>query len=280
MNTKYYVSTIAALVAAAALAVPQSPVVIYGQVRDEYGNNLQNSSALTLKLVNAGDISAFAYAKTTVGETAYPGMNYRLSLEIDSEGPTRSYAVLEGTEMRICFFDDTGELPATPSTIFNVPANGTALRKDFFLGNDGDGDGMPDVWEAWALQMDGKPSDDAAIAAFKPGDDPDGDGMSNLRELLAGTDPFLATDLFEITHFVKTGESDRTEIKFTTSPGRKYRIVMATGLGADAAWVPVAASLTPSGAAEYTTYPGTGRDRLLYIDTPASDSAFFRVAVQ
>lgn len=280
MNTKFNVSAFAALVAAAALAVPQSPVVIYGQIRDEYGNNLQNSSALTLKLVKASDASGVAYAKTTVGETAYPGMNYRLSLEIDSEGPTRSYAVLEGTEMRICFFDDTGELPATPSTVFNVPANGTALRKDFFLGNDGDGDGMPDVWEAWVLEMDGKPFDDAAIAAFKPGDDPDGDGMNNLRELLAGTDPFLATDLFEITHFVKTGEGYRTEIKFTTSPDRKYRIVTATGLGTDAAWVPVAASLTPSGAAEYTTYIGTGRDRMLYIDTPSDNAGFFRVVAQ
>ena len=280
MNTKLNVSALAALCAAAALAAPQSPVVIYGQVRDEYGNNLQNSSAVTLKLARADDASGTVYATTTVGETPYPGMNYRLSLEIDSEGPTRPYAVVQGTAMQIRFFGDAGELPATQGTVFDVPPNGTPLRKDFFLGEDADGDGMPDVWEAWTLQLDGRAADAAAIAAFKPGDDPDGDGMNNMRELLAGTDPFLKTDLFEITHFVKTGEGDRTEIKFTTSPDRKYRIVTATGLGADAVWVPVATSLTPSGAAEYTTYPGTGRDRMLYIDTPASDSAFFRVAVQ
>jgi hypothetical protein len=263
----------------AALAIPQSPVVTYGLVRDEYGNPIKRSSALSAKLVKADAPDGFVYASTTVGETAYPDMNYRLQLEIDSEGPTRSYAVLEGTEMRIRFFIGDEEQPATPTPVFTTPANGTAQRKDYALGTDADGDGLPDAWEAWVLSAGGNASDAAAIAAFAPGADADGDGMSNYREFLAGTDPFISTDLLEITRFVKTGSGDRTEIRFTTVPGRSYRVVSTATLE-DPVWTPVATSRNAEGEAAYETYSGTGRQITVYIDTPGTDSAFFRVAAQ
>lgn len=123
------------------------------------------------------------------------------------------------------------------------------------------------------------PSTPEGIAAFKPGDDSDGDGMSNYREFLAGTDPFLDTDLFAITHFAKTGAGDRTEIRFTTVPGRTYRVVASATLG-NSEWMPIATTRTADGATAFETYAGTGRAITLYIDTPMTDAAFFRVAAQ
>lgn len=276
---KNIIATMLTLAAVEALAIPQSPVVTYGMIRDEYGNPLKGSSALTMKLVKADAPDGQVYALTSVGETGYPGVNYRLSLEIDSTGPSRPYAVLEGTEMEIEFFIDGERQTVTPSPVFAVPANGTAQRKDYSLGQDADGDGLPDAWEAWVLSIDGRPCDAAAIAAFKPGDDSDGDGMDNLQEFFAGTDPFLATDLFAITHFVKTGAGNRTEIRFTTVPGRTYRVLTAETLE-NPAWNPVATSRISDGPTAYETYAGTGRDITLYIDTPMADAAFFRVAAQ
>lgn len=277
MKSKLTVLAFAALCAAAANAIPQAPVITYGMVRDEFGNPLKASSALSLNLVRADAPDGQVYATTPVGETAYPGMNYRLSLEIDSAGPSRPYAVLEGTEMKIKFLIGGEEQVATPTPVFTTPANGTAQRKDYALGTDVDGDGMPDAWETWVLQVAGLPYDAGAMAGFKPGDDADGDGMSNIREFFAGTDPFLDTDLFAITSYKKVGDSNRTEIRFTTVPGRTYRVV-ATPTLEDAVWSPVATTRSAAGVAAYETYAGTGREITVYIDAPVEDAAFYRVA--
>ena len=267
----------AALLPLVVWAIPQSPVITYGLVRDEFGNPVKGVSALELKLVKNSDPDGTVYAKTVVGETAYPGMNYRLSLEVDSAGPERQYAVLKGTEMRIRFQTGGVDQPATPSPVFAVPEPGTAQRLDWSLGEDADADGMPDAWETWVLQVAGLPYDAGAVAGFKPGDDADGDGMSNIREFYAGTDPFLATDLFAITSYARVGASNRTEIKFTTVPGRTYRVV-ATPTFDNASWSPVATTRSAAGETAYETYAGTGREITVYIDTPVADSAFYRVA--
>ena len=269
----------AILATAAAVAIPQAPVVTYGFVRDEYGNPLADSDAVSLKLVRADEPDGRVYASTAVGATAYPAMNYRLSLEIDSEGPTRPYAVLKGTAMKITFLQGGDELAVSPTGVFTTPANGTAQRLDFSLGEDADGDGLPDAWEAWVLEINGHTYDAAAIAAFRPGDDADGDGMSNLREFLAATDPFLATDLFRIRAYARDAATGLTAITFTTVPGRSYRL-LATASLAEPVWVPVATSRTAAGARAYETYAGTGRDITLYLDSPESSEAFFKVAAQ
>ena len=279
MKSRLPIFAFVALCAVVVHAIPQSPVITYGMIRDEYGNPLKASSALSLNLVRADAPDGQVYATATVGDTVYSGMNYRLSLEIDSAGPSRPYAVLEGTEMKIKFLIGGEEQAVTPSPVFATPANGTAQRKDYSLGTDADGDGMPDAWEKWALEVGGLSSDAAAIAALKPDDDSDGDGMSNGREFLAGTDPFLVTDIFAISHFVKTGAGNRTEIKFSTVPGRTYRVVTSTALDGPT-WVPVATTRTVDGEAVYATYAGTGRDITLYIDTTSEDSAFFKVVAQ
>ena len=268
-----------ALSSVAAFAIPQAPVVTYGFVRDEYGNPLADSAALTLKLVKNAEPEGLVYASTIVGTTAYPGMNYRVALEIDSEGPSRKYAVLKGTEMRIQFLTDGVEQSVTPNPVFATPKNGTAQRLDFSLGEDADGDGMPDAWERWVLAADGRASDSAAVAAFTPNADADGDGMSNYREFLAGTDPFIDTDLFEITEFVRDATTGKTRISFTTVPGRTYRLVATSSLS-DPVWSPVAASRDIAGPSAYETYPGTGRLITLYVNASDATAAFFRVAAQ
>ena len=53
MKAKLPILAFAALGAAAACAIPQAPLITYGMIRDEYGNPLKESSALTLKLVKA-----------------------------------------------------------------------------------------------------------------------------------------------------------------------------------------------------------------------------------
>jgi hypothetical protein len=262
---------------ALAVAIPQAPVVTYGLVRGELGSPIDSSQGAELLLVRDDAPDGTVYARTVVGETAYPGQNYRLSLEIDSEGPSRSYAVVRGTQMRIKCQIGAAVQNLTPAPTFATPENGTAQRLDFSIGEDADGDGLPDAWEVMVLNEYGRPSDASAVAAFKPGDDADGDGMTNGQEYLAGTDPFSATDLLAITSFRRLPGSSRVEIKFTTVPGRIYRIVKADSLNSPV-WSPVATTRKEAGEPTYETYSGSGRIITVYLDLDESAESYFRVA--
>lgn len=260
------------------VSVPQSPVVTYGLVRDEYGVPLKTASAAEVRLVRNDAQGSTVYSRSAVVDQMLPGVNYRLSLEIDSEGPARSYAVVSGTEMKILCSIGGEEAELSPLSVFTAPAAGTAQRKDYTIGTDADGDGLPDAWEEWVLRCTGLGYDAAAITAFLPTADADGDGMSNYAEYLAGTDPFLETEMFAITAFEAVAGTDRVKIRFTTRSNRKYHVVYSETLGEGAVWVPVPTSKSVDAAGDYTKYDGTGRVLTIYASRAVeSASGYFRV---
>lgn len=262
---------------AAVASFPQSPVIYYGLVRDEYGSPLKAASDVRLDLVRNNDRAGAVCATSRVGETGYPGMNYRLSLEIDSAGPVRAKAAVAGESMYIKAIQGGASINLSPDPVLATPAQGTKVRMDFTIGEDFDHDGMPDSWEEWQLDMAGRDSSPAAILAFKPEDDADGDGMTNYQEYLAGTDPFLATDLLKIESFEVIPGTGRAKISFLTAVGRKYRVVMSQDLAVPN-WSPVAASRAPEGELGYESYAGTGHPFTVYVDARV-DAKFFRIAV-
>jgi hypothetical protein len=260
------------------VSIPQSPVVTYGLVRDEYGVPLKSASEAEVRLVRAAAAGGTVYSRSAVTDQMLPGVNYRLSLEIDSEGPSRTYAVLSGTEMKILCTVGGEEAILAPVSVFTTPKAGTAQRKDYTIGSDADGDGMPDAWEEWVLRCAGKSYDAAAIAAFDPKADADGDGMSNRAEFFAGTDPFLETEMFAITAFESVAGTDRVKIRFTTRSNRKYHVVFSESLGENAVWAPVPTSRKADGALDYEKYDGTGRVLTIYAPRSVEGaSGFFRV---
>lgn len=257
-------------------AIPQAPVITYGLVRDEFGSPLTQASAVELSLVKNAERDGTVYAKCKVGDSGIPGMNYRLSLEIDSSGPSRSYAVVTGTPMFIKAARGGGVETLLPTATFATPAQGTEQRLDFSLGSDADADGMPDGWEEWVLDAAGRDSSAAGIAAFRPENDADGDGMTNFQEYLAGTDPFIATDLLKIESFEVLPGTLRAKIVFTTTVGRKYRVLMTESLETPD-WTPVAMTRKADGELVYEPYDGNGRRMTVYVDARLAKK-FFRVA--
>jgi len=264
------------VVAATKPVVPQSPVITYGLIRDEYGAPLTKNSQAALTLVRSEAREGQVYATCAVGDSGFPGMNYRLSLEIDSAGPRRTYAVTKGTAMFVKATRGGVVEALSPVAVFVTPAQGTKQRIDYSFGTDADADGMPDDWEEWMLDLAGRDSSAEAIARFRPGDDADGDGMTNLQEYLAGTDPFLATDLLKIESFERVPGTERARLTFLTAVDRKYRVLMTESLGAPV-WTPVATANEETGELVYEPYVGTGRRMAVYVDARLS-AMFFRVA--
>lgn len=273
----------AACAAFAAPAIPQAPVITYGLVRDPYGTPLTKASSATLELVRNAARDGTVYARAAVGDSGIPGMNYRLSLEIDSSGPTRANAVCAGTEMFVAAALGGNAATLSPAAVFTTPAQGTRQRLDFSTGTDSDGDGLPDEWERWVIDVAGRgtgadgQATDADVAAFRPDGDADGDGMTNLQEFLAGTDPFTETDLFKIESFEVLPGTGRARLVFTSAADRSYRVVMAETPGEP--WTPVATTRTEGAALAYESYKGTGRRITVYVDASLA-ACFFRVAVE
>jgi len=280
-NNRFFLVAMAALsvLPAAALtkpSVPQAPVITYGLIRDEFGSPLTGASKASLALVRSADRDGTVYATSSVGDSGIAGMNYRLSLEIDSSGPRRTRAVLTGTEMYVKAWKGSSEITLSPTATFATPAQGTRQRLDFSTGKDEDADGMPDDWEEWMLYLAGEDYSFAGIVAFRPGDDADRDGMTNLQEYLAGTDPFIATDLLKVESFERVPGTERARLTFLTAVGRKYRVLMSESLS-QPNWTPVATAQAPDDELVYENYPGDGYRMTLYVDARLA-SVFFRVA--
>jgi hypothetical protein len=250
---------------------PQPPAVVYGQIRDEYGRPMDSGAEVVVVDQSNGSNECGRYV---LDGPIYVGMNYRISIPLEDAVPLlRPNAALSGSSGKIKVLIDGSEQPLVPAGAFAIPQPGGVLKMDFSIAQDTDNDGLPDAWELLMVAWSGGLF--SSITDIDPNADFDGDGMSNYREYLAGTFPFLATDIFEITRSDPDSERGRIALSFTTVAGRKYHVLMSGRLGGGD-WVQTASSRTSDGGLEYQIFDGTGRQMTVYVDGSCS-SAFFRV---
>lgn len=236
------VGTVAALLAGALLtprihAYPPAPHhLIYGMVRDELGNPVAVEAAEVLFEATSG-----VRVKGVIRPGRIPGTNYKLEVPLDagiSDDLYRPTALRPTVPFKIRVRVRSNiYLPIEMRGDFSQlgqPAQSTRL--DLTLGEDTDGDGLPDAWER-ALLKQGQTLED-----IRAGDDTDGDGLTNLQEYISGNYAFDDKDGFELKLLQIDGDTPLME--FQAIRGRTYTVYGSANLGD---WDPVAFRIPAEG---------------------------------
>ena len=187
-----------------------------GTVRDELGRPLEGENVEVLMESSAGKV-----VQGDVHARALPGINYTLKVPMDAGitedlyqptamRPTMPFLIRVRVGNRVYLpIEMVGDLGK-----MGQPGEETLLN--LTLGEDTDGDGLPDAWER-ALLAQGQ-----GLGDINPNDDTDGDGMSNLNEYISGNYAFDKDDglRLDIVERVEGG----TVLEFMGIQGRTYTI--------------------------------------------------------
>jgi hypothetical protein len=252
------IGLISLITALSSLAYPPAPDhLFYGVVRDEMGNPLTTQSAEILLETTSG-----IQLKTQVIPGLQAGVNYQLKVPMDSGITADLYkptALRPTVPFRIKVrIGQTVYLPIEMKGDFaHLGQPGQRTRLDLTLGEDANGNGLPDAWERALLQVGG------GTGAIRPEDDFDGDGLSNLEEYIAGTYAFDSQDGFALK--INRTENQAIQLSFMAIRGRTYSIVGSADFHT---WIPVQFRI-----------PANGADAPFVTDYYASDVRVLRVEV-
>jgi hypothetical protein len=206
-------------------AFPPSPHhTFYGTVRDERGNPVRADNAKVMFQTASGRI---------LSSNIVPGMalgqNYRLRIPMDAGLTSDLYKPSAMRPMMpFTIRVRIGREVFLPIEINSVSQSigepGEKTQLDLTLGEDLDGDGIPDAWER-SLISRGLADD---LEGVDPNADADGDGLSNIDEYMAGSYAFDDTSGFDLV--LKQVVDGVAMMEFLSIPGRTYEVLGSTDL--------------------------------------------------
>ncbi len=259
-------------------AFPPAPHhTFYGMVRDAMGDPLVVTNAEVIF-----DTLTGTQVKTMIVPQLSPGQNYQLNVPMDGGLTADNY---KPTAMRptVAFrmkvkIGAVTYLPIEMAGNFsNLGQPAQSTRVDLTLGEDLDGDGLPDAWERSLIAMLGL----SGLHEINPNDDADADGLTNLQEYLAGTYAFDPADGFRLN--IVGLESGQPLLEFLAIRGRTYVLYSSEDMNT---WQPIEFRLAEEGPAAPArkSYPAVDvRHVRLRAAVPPTNSAairLFKVQVQ
>jgi hypothetical protein len=206
-------------------AFPPAPYhTIYGMARGELGQPLEGRDVQVIVESPTGRV-----LRAGVGTVSIAGANYVVRIPMDTgvfDPPYHPTALRPLTPFRLkVLVGATVLLPIEMRGDFReLGKPGERTRIDLTLGEDTDGDGLPDAWERILLGMLGGED----LRSFDPGADADGDGLSNREEYLAGTYATDPADGFRLD-LVAQGP-DGPVLEFLAIRGRTYSLQASANL--------------------------------------------------
>jgi|TARA_B110000467_G_C18338030_1_gene500152 hypothetical protein len=209
--------------AAGAIAYPPAPHHTFqGMLRDEYGRPIPNEK-VTVHFEN----SSGSVVTSKAGKIILPGVNYQIEVPMDAGTTRQLYKPFAmKTHMPFKISVKVGIRIYLPmemiGNINTIGQPGGITRLDLTLGEDSDGDGLPDAWER-ALLGNGR-----ALGDINPNDDTDGDGLTNLQEYISGNYAFDKEDGFRLD-IVETSDAG-VKLEFLAITGRTYVVEQSNDL--------------------------------------------------
>ena len=193
-------------------------------MRDERGNPVRADNAVVMFQTASGRILS---SQIVTGLEL--GQNYRLRIPMDAGLTADLY---QPTAMRplmpFTIRVKIGREVFLPIEINSVSQSmgepGEKTKLDLTLGEDLDGDGIPDAWER-SLISRGLADD---LDGVDPNADADADGLSNIDEYMAGSYAFDDTSGFELE--LKQVVDGVAVMEFLALPGRTYEVLGSTNL--------------------------------------------------
>ncbi len=234
-----------ALLPVSVRAFPPAPHhVISGIVRDQYGNPVNDPSALVILQTPGGVRLA-----NSIQPGLAPGVNYHLEVPMDAGNTIDLY---EANALRTAasykMYVVLGGITNTPIQMLNgysqLGKPGGQTRLDLFLGTDSNGDGLPDEWQYAILAALGLGPD---LSQIGPNGRAYPGGMTYYGSFIAGTYPFDPSDALVMRFVAVNGDSPVLE--FNAINGRTYTVLGSTDMKQ---WVPVSFQLPADGVSPAT----------------------------
>jgi|TARA_B110000908_G_scaffold166397_1_gene217437 hypothetical protein len=262
-----------------ALAFPPAPYyTLYGMVRDQVGQTLTAEGAEVVLLKEGVEIGRTPITANRIDQS------YELNVRMDQ---TRSGTALYsdkavsvgGLFSLVVEMNGSTFYPIEVSGTLEAGNGGERSRLDLTLGEDSDGDGLPDVWEQWQLYQAGQyPAADGSwdLSQISANGDFDGDGQSDGFEYIAGTFAGDATEVFGLE--IKEKLAGNVRLEFYAITGKTYTIERSSDM---LEWTRVNFATESAQNTPAAGHVAAGVGQVPVFLTPASDAKeFYRLSVR
>lgn len=268
------------LVVSVAQAFPPAPYyTLHGLVRNQVGQTLDVDGAVLILLKDGVEVGRTPITSPQVDQ------NYELKIRIDSNRPgtvlyTQNAVAAGGSYSLVVEMNGSLFYPIEVAGDLNAGIGAERTRLDLNLGEDSDGDGLPDAWEQWQLYQAGVFPNELGVWPIDLIDregDFDRDGTNDYFEYVAGTFAGDATERFQL--LIKEKTASQVRFEFYGITGKTYRIERSVGLGGEE-WTPVPFTVGAPGVGQ-TVYQAGDVGILSAFAIPDSDEkSFYRLTVR